>query len=42
LPAVAGVPKLVPLDFIRLKDRAQVRNNGAAKQNSDLDDPVPF
>ena len=43
LPAVKGVAKLVALDFIRLKDRAQVRNNGATVRTSDdPDDPIPF
>lgn len=44
LPAVKGLPKLVPMDFVRWKDRAQVRGNGASapKKTDDLDDQVPF
>jgi hypothetical protein len=33
VPPVKGAPKLVPLDFIRWKDRAPVRANGAVAQN---------
>lgn len=42
LPAVKGAGKLVALNFTRLKDRAQVRNNGAVPTKADLDDPIPF
>ena len=37
LPPVKGMPRLVPLDFVRLKDRAQVRGNGGRPSPSDVD-----
>jgi hypothetical protein len=40
VPPVKGAPKLVPLDFIRWKDRAPVRVNGAVAQNGG--ENVPF
>jgi hypothetical protein len=44
LPPVKGVVKLVPLDFVRLKDRAPGRHNGAGtgRQLEDPEDPIPF
>lgn len=40
LPAVPGRPRLVALDFVRLKDRAQARGNGGSRP-VDADD-IPF
>lgn len=44
LPATKGAPKLVPLAFVRLKDRASHTNgNGhAAAGAKEVDDVVPF
>jgi hypothetical protein len=41
VPAVKGVPRLVPLDFTRWKDRASVRSNGNGA-GAEVGDVVPF
>jgi hypothetical protein len=38
---VKGVPRLVPLDFTRWKDRASVRSNGNGA-GAEVGDVVPF
>ena len=40
VPPVKGTPRLVPLDFVRWKDRAPVRANGNG--GAEGDDVVPF
>lgn len=40
VPPLKGVAKLVPLDFVRWKDRAAVRPNGASAPEGDAN--VPF
>jgi hypothetical protein len=42
VPAPKNVPKLVPLDYTRQKDRPTTQRNAGAALKSDLDDEVPF
>jgi hypothetical protein len=42
VPPVKGTPRLVPLDFVRWKDRAPVRTNGNGAGKEDDHDVVPF
>jgi hypothetical protein len=42
VPAPKNVPKLVPADYVRAKDRPSDRHNGAGRHPALDEDPIPF